>query len=159
MLREWTRQNRQMAKLSRWLTACCILLLSIALTSCGGDEPNESYNSGNPQSEEVTPQVKIITSASTKDEIIVAFKVKSVKKPSVTFSWGEHSSKTSSPSLNRQSNVTQLYEEVPQTGYTMWYYKVTHAGFHPGSYVYFKISAHNSKGSDETSVRYVIIKR
>lgn len=138
-----------------------IISMAFFVMGCDTDEPSTGNGSGSTSqtSKEVTPQVKIITSASTKDDFTVSFRVKSVEKPSVSLYWSSHSSKTSNPSLNKHSTVTHTYDEVKQSGYTWWYYKVTHAGFSPGDYVYYKVSASNSKGSDESSVGHVIIKR
>lgn len=143
--------------------AVALIAFVPAMVSCGTDEPSSGVESDSeptsPVSKEVSPQVKIISSAATKDDFTVSFRVKSVSKPSVTLHWSSHSSKTSNPSLGSHSSVTRTYDEVSHSNYTWWYYKVTHAGFKPGDYVYFKVSASNSKGDDESSVNYVIIKR
>lgn len=136
-----------------------IPLFFVTLSSCRDNEPEEPYTPTTSTTKEVSPQIKIITTASTQNDFAIAFRVKSVEKPYVTLSWSSHSSKTSNPSLNKQSSVTKTYDEVEQSGYTWWYYKVTHAGFNSGNYVYYQITARNSKGSDESSVGHVIIKR
>lgn len=161
-IREWMRQTtRPMTKLLKWMIVLLIPLYGLTLSSCGddNDEPDNPNSATVSTSKEVSPIVKIITTASTKDDFTIAFRVKSVEKPTVTLSWNSYASKTSNPTLNKQSNVTKTYDEVTLSGYTWWYYKVSHAGFTPGNYVYYQVSAKNSKGSDESSVGYVIIKR
>ncbi|MCM1141681.1 MAG: hypothetical protein NC453_24180 [Muribaculum sp.] len=148
-----------MLKLFKWHMAFIIPFLCVALSSCSEDEPDMPQTPTTSTTKEVSPQIKIVTTATTKDDFTIALRVKSVEKPSVTLSWSAHPSKTSNPSLNKQSTVTKTYDEVEQSGYNWWYYKVTHAGFTPGDYVYYQISAKNSKGSDTSSVGYVIIKR
>lgn len=144
------------------MTMMLIPLYVLALSSCGddNDEPNNQSTSTTTSSKEVSPEVKIVSTASTTDDFTIAFRVKSVEKPSVTFSWGAYASKTSNPSLSKQSTVTKTYDEVKlSAGYTWWYYKVTHAGFSPGNYVYYQVSAKNAKGSGDSSIGHVIIKR
>lgn len=139
------------------------MTLSCTLTACGGDEPDHGNSGGNSgsstETREIRPVVKLITDASTTDEFTVAFRVKSVRKPSVTLYWSAEK-KTSSPKYNRSSSVTRTYDEVKlhSSNATEYYYKVTHAGFSPGDYVYYKIVASNSAG-DDTAKGYVIIKR
>lgn len=142
-----------------------LLLLPVILTSCD-DEPSESKKDNNSSTssssskKEVKPEIKIIASAATKDDFTVSFRVKSVNKPRVTFRWSSHSSSTSNPSLSKSSSVTQTYDIVEsKSGYTWWYYKVTHAGFSPGQYVYYQVEANNSEGSIQSSIGHVIIKR
>lgn len=138
-----------------------IFLPFFLLTSCDKDEPVDYIGSdSNTSKNEVQPEIKIISQAATKDDFTVAFRVKSVKKPSIYFKWGSHSSSTPSPSLNNGSSVTHTYDEVKsKSGYTWYYYKVTHAGFNPGQYVYYQVEAYNSEGSAQSSVGHVIIKR
>lgn len=138
-------------------------LVMLCLGACGGDEPeSSSKNDRDPEVEtrEVKPVVKIITDASTTDTFTVSFRVKSVSKPSVTLSWSAEKGKTSSPRYNKSGSVNRTYDEVSMSNgrYTEYYYKVTHAGFSPGDYVYYKIEASNSKGDDSAN-GYVIIKR
>lgn len=75
-------------------------------------------------------------------------------------SWSAESKKTSTPRYNKSSSVTKTYDEVElrTEKATMYYYKVTHAGFTPGNYVYYKIDVSNSRG-DDSAKGYVIIKR
>lgn len=102
----------------------------------------------------------MITSVATKDDFTVAFKVKSVNKPNVYLNYSSHGSSTSSPSLNKGGSVSRPYDEVTsKSGYTWYFYKVTHAGFNPGQYVYYQVEAYNSAGSVNSSVGHVIIKR
>lgn len=141
-----------------------VLLLSISLlSSCEKDEPTNNVNIGTDSGtskNEVKPEIKMITSVSTKDDFTVAFRVKSVRKPTVYLNYSSHASSTSSPSLNRGGSVTKTYEELPSTsGYTWYYYKVTHVGFNPGEYVYYQVEASNSEGSAKSSIGHVIIKR
>ena len=145
-------------KLKALLT--CSVIAMLTLVSCGDDEPDYGGNSGSStETREIKPVVKIITDASTTDEFTVAFRVRSVSKPSVTFYWSAEK-KTSSPKYNRSSSVTRTYDEVKlhSSNATEYYYKVTHAGFSPGDYIYYKIVASNSAG-DDTGKGYVIIKR
>lgn len=104
------------------------------LTSCDKDDQIDASNSNsNSIKNEVKPEIRMISSASTKDDFTVAFRVKSVKKPNVYLNYSSHGSSTSSPSLNRGGSVTRTYDEVQsKSGYTWYYYKVTHAGFNPG---------------------------
>lgn len=149
-------------KLKTLLTSSVFAMLT--LVSCGDDEPahgNSSGNSGSAtETREMRPVVKLITDASTTDEFTVAFRVRSVNKPSVTFYWSSENGKTSSPRYDKSSSVTRTYDEVKlnTSKATEYYYKVTHAGFSPGKYVYYKIVASNSAG-DDTAKGYVIIKR
>ena len=142
-----------------------LLLLPTILTSCD-DEPSEpnmgngSSTSSTSSQKEVKPEIKIITSTSTKDDFTVSFRVKSVNKPRVTLRWSSHSSSTSNPSLSKSSSVSQTYDIVEsKSGYSWWYYKVTHAGFSPGQYVYYQVEANNSAGSAKSPTGHVIIKR
>lgn len=148
-----------MALLFMWLS------LSYTMAACDGDEPDhdnnrENFGSTSTETREIRPVVKIITNASTTDEFTVAFKVKSVNKPSVTLYWSAEKKKTSSPRYNKSSSVSRTYDEVKlhSSKATEYYYKVTHAGFSPGNYVYYKIAASNSVG-DDSAKGYVIIKR
>ncbi len=138
-----------------------LLLPFYLLTSCDKEDPIHDTNSnGNSSSSEVKPEIKMISSVATKDDFTVSFRVKSVNKPTVYLNYSSHGSSTSSPSLNRGGSVTRTYDEVKsKSGYTWYYYKVTHAGFSPGQYVYFQVKASNSAGSSTSSVGNVIIKR
>lgn len=138
-----------------------LLLPLILLASCDHDDPIDNINNGSSSSkDEVKPDIKMITSASTGDDFTVAFRVKSVKKPAVYLYYSSHGSSTLSPSLNRGGIVTHTYDEIrSSSGYTWYYYKVTHAGFSPGQYVYYQVEATNSQGSAKSSVGHVIIKR
>ena len=136
---------------------CCIVFTAF-FTACDEDEPDKSSTPST--SNEVTPVVKIITDASTKDSFTVAFRVKSVSQPNVTLSWGVYSQKNTSPNYSNSGAVTKTYDVVKlkSSPATEYYYKVEHVGFTPGNYVYYKIDASNSKGND-TKTGYVIIKR
>ncbi len=136
---------------------CCIVLTAF-FTACDEDELDQSSTPST--SNEVTPVVKIITDASTKDSFTVAFRVKSVSQPNVTLSWGVYSQKNYSPNYSNSGVVTKTYDVVKlkSSPASEYYYKVEHVGFTPGSYVYYKIDASNSKGND-TKTGYVIIKR
>lgn len=148
--------------------ALTFVVLSIGLLGCSDEpsSPSSSDNKGNIENseskdgKEIRPDIKLIANASTTDEIIVSFRVKSVSKPTVRFSWSAESGKTSSPKYNNSSNVSRTYDEVKlhSGNATEYYYKVTHAGFRPGNYVYYKIEASNTKG-DDSAKGYVIIKR
>jgi lipoprotein len=133
------------------------------LTSCGGDEPKtaserSSVSETPSHSDEVTPVIKVISKATTTDNFIVSFRVKSVSKPQVTLRWGVYKKSTSSPSYSKSSSITKTYDVVKSGKASEYYYKAEHAGFMPGDYVYFKIEARNSK-SDDTATGYMIIKR
>ncbi len=135
----------------------CILLIFMLL-GCNGDEPDSPSKPSS--SKEVNPVIKIITDASTTNDFIVSFRVKSVSKPKVTLSWGVYNSKTTSPKYTKSSSVTKTYDIVKYktSDASEYFYKVQHAGFSPGNYVYYKIEASNSKGKD-SATGYVIIKR
>lgn len=156
-----------MRKIKNGFIALVCLLLVPVCQSCGEDGPDNPDNpgtssgTGTSDKREIEPGVKIITCTSTTDEFTVAFRVRSVEKPDVTLYWSSEKKKTSSPRLNKNSSVRRTYEEVyvPSAKATEYYYKVTHAGFSPGDYVYYKVSASNSCGTDESQVGYVIIKR
>ena len=145
-----------------------ILLLFLSplfLTSCDNEpsEPNidnGSSTSSSGSKNEIKPEIKIIANAATTDDFTVAFRVKSVNKPRVILRWSSHSSSTSNPSLTKNSSVSNTYDIVEsKSGYSWWYYKVTHAGFLPGQYVYYEVEASNSAGSVKSSIGHVIIKR
>ena len=140
----------------------CFMISMFTFVSCGDDEPDYGNNGGKPgsstETRESKPVVKIITDASTTDEFTVSFRVRSINKPSVTLYWSAEKGKTSSPRYNKSSSVTRTYDEVKLSKATEYYYKVTHAGFSPGDYVYYRIEASNSAG-DDSAKGYVIIKR
>lgn len=142
-----------------------LLLLPFIFASCDEEPSGPNNNNGSSSSstgykKEVNPEIKIITSAATKDDFTVSFRVKSANKPQVTLHWSSHSSSTSNPSLSKSSTVTKTYDIVEsKSGYSWWYYKVTHAGFSPGQYVYYQVEATNSAGSTKSSIGHVIIKR
>lgn len=148
-------------KLKSLLT--CFVIVMLTLVGCGDDEPDSGNNNDSGSTaatRESKPVVKIITDASTTDEFTVSFRVRSVNKPSVTLYWSAEKGKTSSPRYNKSSSVSRTYDEVKlnSSKATEYYYKVTHAGFSPGDYVYYRIEASNSAG-DDSAKGYVIIKR
>ena len=135
----------------------------IIITSCEPDDEPKSTNNNNTTSSsttEVKPEIAKVSSTSTKSDFTVTFRVKSVKTPTVTMKYGGESSKTSNPSL-KKSSTPQCVDIVDMKSkkYSWYYYKTTHTGFNGGTYVYYQITASNSKGSDKSSIGYCIIKR
>lgn len=136
------------------------IMFVASLNSCSKDEDAPDVPSVRDKGKEIKPVIKIITTGTTTDEFLVSFRVKSVQKPDVTLSWGVYKKKTSSPKYSKSSSVSRTYDIVKShTGNTSeYYYKVQHAGFMPGDYIYYQIEAYNSAGSDSDK-GYMIIKR
>lgn len=136
------------------------ITLVALFNSCSKDEDVPDAPSVSDKETEIKPVIKIIAKGTTTDDFIVSFRVKSVQKPNVTLSWGVYKKKTSSPKYTKSSSVSRTYDIVKShTGNTSeYYYKVQHAGFMPGDYVYYQIEAYNSAGSDSDN-GHMIIKR
>ena len=144
------------------LLLCAVSILFVCgISSCETDEPDQPSNSSSSSSskKEVKAEIAKVSSTTTTSDFTVTFRVKSVDFPVVSMKYSRESGKTSSPSLNKSSSPKCVdIVEMKQSGYSWYYYKTTHTGFSGGNYVYYKISASNSKGSD-TASGYCIIRR
>lgn len=147
------------------LQACAFTMITlscVAISSCTPDDEPKSDNTSNTSSapSEVKPEIAKISSTATTSDFTVTFRVKSVNTPTVSMKYSGESGKTSSPSLKKSSTPTCVnIVEMKSEKYSWYYYKTTHTGFSGGTYVYYQISASNSKGSDKSSIEYCIIKR
>ncbi len=138
-----------------------MLFMGLLISSCDTDEPSSSSNSSSTATKkEVKPEIAKVSSTSTTSDFTVTFRVKSVDFPSVSMRYSAESAKTTHPSLNKTSTPKCVnIVEMKSSGYSWYYYQTTHTGLSGGKYVYYQISASNSKGSDTSSVGYCIIKR
>ena len=151
-----------------------MLLFSVA--SCDKDEPSSSSSSSNQgtSSQRVSkPSFDKFLSTTDRDgfSLRVRFKTGGDKESNMraTVYWKAYSSKPSSKPSKRE--LTKV-ESMRQYGAATYHktgskkgrtesivFDKSHAGYSGGTYIYYYVECSNSKGSDESSVDYTIVKR
>lgn len=161
---------------SKILTWTFSLMLLFSVVSCDKDEPSSSSSSSNQgtSSQRVSkPSFDKFLSTTDRDgfSLRVRFKTGGDKESNMraTVHWKAYSSKPSSKPSKRE--LTKV-ESMRQYGAATYHntgskkgmtesivFDKSHAGYSGGTYIYYYVECSNSKGSDESSVDYTIVKR
>lgn len=132
-------------------------ILAVAASLLCSCQPDNMLPSTNNTTGKVSkPTISVLTATSTTSDFEVILKIQSDEMPtSVKLHYGNNTSKTSNPIINKTSNCS--FKSM--AGKNTYYYRSIHTGFNGGNYIYFYGEATNSRGTSITSTRYVIIKR
>lgn len=163
-----------MANKLLYLALC--LITSFSFWSCGTDEPDSPSNSsgqGNDTKTITKPTFdKFLTTTDTDGfSIRVRFKTGGDKENNLSAKvyWKAYPKKPSSNPL--KSDLTKA-ESMRQYGAAVYHntgtkkgmtesivFDKSHAGYNGGTYIYYYVECHNSKGAAESPLDYTIVKR